>query len=231
MKTLIASPIALFAAAGGLRFRSLRFDRLRTSEAPIKKETGAMFAVLGSAVPPADAFLEKLIVSPKKIVDAAIEARSSQDLAKDNEIVAKFNVILANLGSFNASSTIYEQTLLITGLFDDKEAYDRLKAETGKIEGVKKLHWKAAYMSADDQKRRDNLLSWDDVLLMGTKAEARLIGDEGVADVNFRTTADAFGTLYLMGRARSKEELDLAILKARDGNGVKKLVSYAFARP
>ena len=63
------------------------------------------------------------------------------------------------------------------------------------------------------------------------EAQARLVGTGGVADVNFRTTADSFGTVYLLGRARSKEEAKKALSRARDGDGVKKVVSYVETRP
>ena len=67
--------------------------------------------------------------------------------------------------------------------------------------------------------------------LMGTKAQARLVGTAGVADVNFRTTADAFATVYIIGRARSGEEAKKALARVRNGNGVKKVVDYTVVRP
>ena len=65
----------------------------------------------------------------------------------------------------------------------------------------------------------------------GFRESVGRLGTGGVADVNFRTTADAFGTVYLMGRARSKEESRKALSRARDGDGVKKVVSYVEVRP
>lgn len=167
----------------------------------------------------------------KTLVDRAIEARSAADIRKDNEIVIEANAAMAELGTIKASTTIYEQVLLVTGIFDDRALYDRFRKAIEGIDGVKKLHWQVAYISAQEQEGRDDILSWDDVIVMGTKAEARLIGTRGVADVNFRTVADPFGTVYLMGRARSPAELDLAVARARDGDGVRKLVNYAFVRP
>jgi osmotically-inducible protein OsmY len=48
--------------------------------------------------------------------------------------------------------------------------------------------------------------------------------------VNFRLCADAFGTIYLLGRARSKEEMESALARAKDGQGVKKVVNYVEVR-
>ena len=58
-----------------------------------------------------------------------------------------------------------------------------------------------------------------------------MVSPRGVADVNFRTAADSFGTIYLMGRARSEEELEKAITSVRNTENVARVVSYAFVRP
>jgi len=179
---------------------------------------------------PASAQLMDVLTAPKTLIDRAIEARSAGDIAKDNEIVVKVNAIMGKLGTIKASTEIYEQRLLITGLFDDKALYERFEREVRAVKGVKALYWHVSYLAKDDPKRK-SLLDWTDVTLMSTKAQARLVGTGGVADVNFRTTADAFGTVYLLGRARSKEEAKKALSRARDGDGVKKVVSYVETRP
>ena len=120
----------------------------------------------------------------------------------------------------------------MTGLFDDKATYDKFEKAVRGVEGVKKLYWHVAYLSEADQKaRKPPLLAWHDVLTMVTKAEARLIGTAGVADVNFRIAGDSFGTLFLIGRARSAEEEKQALARARDGDGVKKVVDLVEVRP
>lgn len=179
---------------------------------------------------PASAQLMDVLTAPKTLIDRAIEARSAGDIAKDNEIVVKVNAIMGKLGTIKASTEIYEQRLLITGLFDDKALYARFEREVRAIPGVRALYWHVSYLGETDPKRKQ-LLDWTDVTLMSTKAQARLVGTGGVADVNFRTTADAFGTVYLLGRARSKEESKKALSRARDGDGVKKVVSYVEVRP
>ena len=174
--------------------------------------------------------LSDILLFPKTMVDRAIEARSMSDIAKDNEIVLKVNRAMAAHRTIKASTRIYEQRLLITGLFDDKETYDKFEKDVRAIAGVKTLFWHAIYMPKEEQQRR-KLLDWSDVVVLETKAEGRLIGTPGVADVNFRIAADAFGTIYLLGRGRSKEELTKARARARDGVNVKKLVEYTELRP
>lgn len=188
-------------------------------------------AALAAMIPfAAQAQLLDVLTAPKTLIDRAIEARSAGDIAKDNEIVLKVNKAMVEIGTAKASTEIYEQRLLITGIFDDKDAYDRFERAVRAVPGVKKLYWHAAYVPAGDA-RRKSMLDWADVTAMAAKAQGRLIGTKGVADVNFRTTADAFGTVYLIGRARSGEEGKKALARAKDGNGVRKVVNYVEVRP
>lgn len=176
--------------------------------------------------------LGDILTAPKTIIDRAIEARSSEDIARDNAIVVKVNGVMADLGTIKASTEIYEQRLLVTGLFDDHKLYDRFERGVRGVAGVKRLHWHVAYMSkAEQEKQKRRLYAWDDVLVMESKAEARLIGTAGVADVNFRIAGDAFGTIYLIGRARSGEEKAKAVARARDGRDVKRIIDYVVVRP
>jgi hyperosmotically inducible protein len=193
---------------------------------------GVLAALVFDLIEPLHAGAQVLetLTFPKTLVDRAIEARSAADIAKDNEIVLKVNGVMAQLGTIKASTQIYEQRLLVTGLFDDKPTYDKFEQGVRAVKGVKKLYWHAIYMPKSDQERR-KLLDWGDVVAMETKTSGRLIGTAGVADVNFRIAGDAFGTLYLIGRARSSEELSEARARARDGNQVRKLVSYVDVRP
>lgn len=188
-----------------------------------------MLLCLLAAASPAVAAIDVLLF-PKTVVDRAIEARSVADIAKDNEIILKVNGLMAQLGTIKASTRIYEQRLLVTGLFGDKETYDKFENGVRAIKDVKTLYWHVIYMPHAEQERR-KLLDWADVLVLETKAEARLIGTYGVADVNFRVAGDPFGTLYLLGRARSQPERSKALAHARDGAKVKKLVDYVQLRP
>jgi hyperosmotically inducible protein len=168
----------------------------------------------------------------KSVIDYAIEARSAEDIAKDNEIVFDVNKIMVDLGTIKASTEIYEQRLLVTGLFDDQALYDDFQARVSQVEDVKKLYWHATYMSeADQEKNEANLMDWDDALILDNKIGIHLFETKGVADVNFRVTVDSFGTVYLLGRARSQEELNKTIGVATETEGTRKVVSYVEVRP
>ena len=179
---------------------------------------------------PASAQLMDILTAPKTLIDRAIEARSASDIAKDNVIVAKVNGYMGKEGTIKAATEIYEQRLLVTGLFDDKATYDKFQKDVRSVKGIRKLYWQVTYLPKDDP-RRNGLPSWADTVEMGVKAQGRLMGTKGVADVNFRTTVDSFGTLYVIGRARSQEEANKAVARLRDGEGIKKVVNYIDVRP
>ena len=195
----------------------------------------AVFAAASITVAgPASAQLSDILLGPKTLFDRAIEARSSSNIAHDNAIVIDANKIMAELGTIKASTKIYEQRLLVTGLFAEARTYRKFETGVRKIEGVKNLYWHVTYMTdaaKGDAIKAGRMMDWKDVLAFETKSGARLIGTAGVADVNFRVTGDPFGNLYLLGRARSGEELKKAIAKLEEGDGVKKVYNYAIVRP
>lgn len=190
------------------------------------KRVLTLAAALAAAAAPASAQLFDVLSAPKTLIDRAIEARSAGDIAKDNEIVLKVNGVMAEVKTIGAATEIYEQRLLVTGIFDDKAEYDRFERGVRAVKGVRKLYWHVVHVGKDDA-RRKTMLGWADTTAMAVKAQGRLVGTAGVADVNFRTTADPFGTVYLLGRARSAEEASKAVARAKDGTGV----SYVEVRP
>lgn len=193
-------------------------------------KTAAMAALLALASPAQGQGLELLLLAPKTLIDRAIEARSAADIAKDNDIAIKVNAAMAKVGTIKASTEIYEQRLLVTGLFDDKAVYEKFEKSVRAVKGVKRLYWHVVYMSPAEQAKQKTL-DWGSVMALQGNATMRLIGTSGVADVNFRVTADSTGTLYVLGRARSAEEMDKAVKRLRDGENVKKVVNYIQVRP
>lgn len=182
--------------------------------------------------PPAHAQLSDILLAPKTLIDRAIEARRAKDIATDNRIVVDVNAIMVEYTTIKASTEIYEQRLLVTGIFDDEELFKDFSAKVRKVEGVKELYWHVIYMSEADQEKRDaELLDWPDAVLLNTKTGLSLIGTRGVADVNFRTAVDSFSTVYLLGRARSQPELEKALAAVKETEGVAKVVNYAVVRP
>ena len=90
-----------------------------------------------STWPPALAeIFDDILVSPKTLIDRAIEARSSSNKYKDNKIVVKVNAMMADLGTIKASTEIYEQRLLITGLFEHTQVYDEFLTRVEAVDGI-----------------------------------------------------------------------------------------------
>jgi len=73
-----------------------------------------------------------VISAPKTLFDRAIEARSASDIILDNKIVLAVNAIMAKFKTIKAPTEIYEQRLLITGIFDDKNSIKNFHAEVKK---------------------------------------------------------------------------------------------------
>ena len=168
----------------------------------------------------------------KRVVDYAIEARSAEDIAKDNEIFVDVNEIMLDIGNIEASTEIYEQRLLITGLFDDADTYDEFRRRVQEVPGVERLMWHAVYMSKSEQLAQTKpILGWTQITTLDTKAEFKLLETKGVADVNMRVGVDAFGTAYVLGRARSAGERDQALAAVREVEGILEVVDYLQVRP
>jgi len=186
-----------------------------------------------SAAPPASAgLLDDILVGPKTLIDRAIEARSSSDMFKDNEIVVKVNAVMADLETIKASTEIYKQRLLITGLFDDTQLYEDFLAGVEAIDGIKELYWHVQYMSEEDQEaRKEEMLDWIDALELDARVGISLIETAGIADVNYRVAVDAFSNVYLIGRARSEEEMRKAVQVSVDTEGVGVIINYIEVRP
>lgn len=183
------------------------------------------------ATRPALAQLGTILSAPVTLVDRALEARSASDIAKDNEIDIKINAVMAEVGTVKASTEIYEQRLLVTGLFDDKPTYDKFEHGVRGVAGVKRLYWHVVYMSDADQKADKNLISWARALEINSKAEVALAAAKDVHHLNYRLATDAFATLYVLGRAFSARERGLTLAHLRSISGVRRVVDYIDVRP
>ena len=194
----------------------------------------AIISLFASPIaPPVSAgILDDILVAPKTLIDRAIEARSASDIYKDNEIVVKVNAVLADLGTIKASTEIYEQRLLITGLFDDTKLYEEFLTGVEAVDGVKELYWHVQYMSEEEQEaRKEEMLDWVDALELDARVGISLIETAGIADVNLRVAVDAFSNVYLIGRARSEEEFRKAVQVSSETEGVGVVVNYIEVRP
>ena len=171
------------------------------------------------------------VVSPITLIERAVEARSASDIITDNRIVLDANQAMAAIESISASTEIYEQRLLVTGILEEPADYQAFRADIEAIAGVKKLYWHVAQMSEAEREAAPGMISWTDAIELDIKAGISLIETKGIADVNFRVAVDSFGTVYLLGRARSQTEMDDAMAVIAATSGVGKIINYAVVRP
>ena len=79
----------------------------------------------------------------KGALEAAVEDRSGEDIAKDAEIRIKNTAdVIDKMGTdvISINADVYEQDVLLTGVVEKDDQRDLAEAITGTVEGVKKIH-------------------------------------------------------------------------------------------
>jgi hyperosmotically inducible protein len=194
--------------------------------------TAISFMGFSGFIPARAGLLDDVLSAPKTLFDRAIEARSTSDIITDNEIVIEINAIMAELGTIKASTEIYEQRLLMTGLFDDAELYEEFRERVMEVEGIKELYWHVEYMSKEDQEANEaEMLDWVDAIELDARIGIHLFETAGIADVNLRVAVDSFASVYLIGRARSQEEMLKAVEVTSATEGVGVVINYIDMNP
>jgi len=72
---------------------------------------------------------------------------------------------------------------------------------------------------------------WTDAVELDARVGFSLIETAGIADVNLRVAVDAFANVFVLGRARSDEELQKAIEVSSETEGVGVVINYIEMRP
>jgi hyperosmotically inducible protein len=194
--------------------------------------TAISFMGFSGIIPARAGLLDDVLSAPKTLFDRAIEARSTSDIITDNEIVIEINAIMAELGTIKASTEIYEQRLLMTGLFDDAELYEEFRERVMEVEGIRELYWHVEYMSEEDQEANEaEMLDWVDAIELDARIGIHLFETAGIADVNLRVAVDSFASVYLIGRARSQEEMLKAVEVTSATEGVGVVINYIDMNP
>jgi osmotically-inducible protein OsmY len=169
--------------------------------------------------------------SPLTVAQRALEDRSVADIREDNRIVVAVNKLMAKYETVSVSTEIYEQHLLIYGLLETQSAYDGFRNDVGKIDGIDRLYWHVVQMSeAEQEAREDEMLGFAHGLKVKAVIEKDWLSAEGVESLNFRVAVDPFATAYVLGRAKSRTELDRALAVVRNTEGVRRVKNYAAVR-
>jgi len=168
----------------------------------------------------------------KSIVEAAVEDRSSDDIAKDLELKARITAeVIDKLGTdvISINADVYEQTVMLTGAIEKA----RLKAEAGRltsgVEGVKKVFNEILVIKPLDKKKGAAEAFVDDTVIE-SKINALLLDGEGVNVTNLRWRS-VQGHVFLFGRALSSVERQKAIGIVTNIKNVLSITSRIFVRP
>ena len=191
--------------------------------------TAAVLAV--AAAGPAAAQFNPLSII-KGAVEAAVEDRSAEDIAKDTEIKTKITVdVIDKMGSevISINADVYEQDVMLTGVVEDGALKTKAGKLAGGVEGVKKVINEIMVIKPVAQKKGAVEGFVDDTVIDG-KINALLLDGKGVNVTNFRWRS-VQGHVFLFGRALSGDERSKAASIVKGIEGVQSVTDRVKVRP
>jgi len=182
-------------------------------------------AVLGAfwLTAPASAIDLNPLSAVKGMVEAAVEDRSSGDIATDLAIKGKFTAqVIDKMGSdvISINADVYEQNVMLTGIVETAQQKSQAAALTQKIENVKTVYNEIMVVKDIDRRKGTAEGFVDDTVIEG-KINALLLDAQAVNVTNFRWRS-VDGHVFLFGRALTEIELNKAIAIVK---GIKNVVS------
>jgi hyperosmotically inducible protein len=175
----------------------------------------------------------------------AFEDRSTDDQATDLRMATSyFNALLdkdKNL-ALDVSLDVWEQRVLITGALTDARQRQEVETLVRADKRARMVYNEILLVSKDAQgQRRDAARTKTAPKKEGvgqsindfwieTKISAQLLTTKDVTSVNYRWRC-VYGTVYLIGRALSRNELNTVLATLRATEGVKQVKSFVDVRP
>jgi osmotically-inducible protein OsmY len=158
---------------------------------------------------------------------AAGQERSPVQQANDvgirAQVVDKWDRFNPELAS-NLSCTVYDGKVLVTGTVKNPEWRVDAVRLAWQVEGVKEVH-SEAQVSDKTSLSDDARDTW-----ITTRLRSALTFDPNVRSLNY-TIETVNGTIYLIGSARTQNELTRVTNHARNIPNVRKVVTYVDIRP
>jgi hyperosmotically inducible protein len=167
----------------------------------------------------------------KSAVEAAIEDRSSGDIATDLKIKTLITKnVISELGTdvISISADVYEQDVLLTGSVEKRELKTKAEQLTRTVDGVKRVFNEIRVVKPVD-KDKGAVEGFVDDTVIESKINALLIDAQGVSVTNFRWRSVG-GHVFLFGRALSRAEHKKATAVVRDIKNVVKVKNLAKVR-
>ena len=193
--------------------------------------TGAAVLLLAAAPARAIELINPFSII-KSAVEAAVEDRASEDIAKDLAIKATFTKdVISEMGTdvISIKADVYEQDVMLTGVVEDAKQKIQAAKLTRKIEDVKKIYNEIRVIKPVD-KEKGVVENFVDDTVIETKINALLLGGRGVNVTNFRWRSIG-GHVYLFGRALSRAEKVKATKIVKDIKNVQSVKYLAKIRP
>jgi hyperosmotically inducible protein len=193
--------------------------------------TGAAVLLLAAAPARAIELINPFSII-KSAVEAAVEDRASEDIAKDLAIKATFTKdVISEMGTgvISIKADVYEQDVMLTGVVEDAKQKIQAAKLTRKIEDVKKIYNEIRVIKPVD-KEKGVVENFVDDTVIESKINALLLDGRGVNVTNFRWRSIG-GHVYLFGRALSRAEKVKATKIVKDIKNVQSVKYLAKIRP
>jgi len=187
---------------------------------------------LAFSVSPARALDLNPLTAIKGAIEAVVEDRSAEDIAKDTEIKAKIVAdVIDKMGTdvISINADVYEQEVMLSGVVETGDQRSQAEQLTRNIEGVKKLY-NEIMVKSDLDAEKGTVENFVDDTVIETKLNAQLLDAKGVNVTNF-IYRSVSGHVFLFGRALSAQEKEKATAIARDIKGVLSVKNLAKVKP
>ena len=175
----------------------------------------------------------------------AFEDRSTEDQVIDTKIGAG---ILSRLSDkdkgllLDVSSDTWEQRVLLTGTLDNPAVRDEVLALVKSDERIKTVYDEIQIVTPEEKERRRKEAEEQDKkdtegtgqtvndFWIATKIEGQLLTTPGLKSVNYRWRS-VRNQVYIIGRARSQDELDKVLDICRTTKGVTSVKHFVEIKP
>mgnify|MGYP001495717754 FL=1 len=162
------------------------------------------------------------------VVSSPAEDRAIETLRDDAAITLDINEALVGTKYadlfFEVSTDVYERVVMLTGTVKFRQNKYRATELVQSVTGVKKIV-NALQVTSD----YGPIKAAND-LLIETKLKVRLLGADNIRSINFRWRA-VKGVVYVIGAARTPDELARVLDIISKTKLVKKVINYAWVRP
>lgn len=160
-------------------------------------------------------------------VYTASEERTANEVISDNEIKIALNKYLIDdsVGLFkDVSTVVYQGRVLLIGTVDSMDARERADAIARRPEGVKEVINEIVVTAGG------GVGGFVDDVVIEKTIQTEYLFDQEIDSSNFRVRS-INGTVYLIGLAENRRELDKALQVARKTQDVRAVINHMQLKP